>query len=153
MCDEAANAGYYHSPGWNKDFPRIQIVTVLAILAGKKIDYPPTNITFRDAPRAKEIVTKTKLGAVDETKNKVRNRKWSLSKNSLRSERWETAVKNARPVTRSRSPLWEPVRDSHPLGGFAASCKGFFGQAQCPHFTISLGRLVPCLPPELDISV
>jgi hypothetical protein len=62
MRDEAANAGYYHSPGWNKDFPRIQIITVLALLAGKKIDYPPTNITFKDAPRAKEKVTKTELG-------------------------------------------------------------------------------------------
>jgi hypothetical protein len=38
MRDEAASAGFYHSPGWNKDYPRIQIITVLALLAGKKID-------------------------------------------------------------------------------------------------------------------
>jgi len=62
MRDEAANAGYYHSPGWNKDYPRIQIITVLALLACKQIDYPPTNISFKDAPRVKEKVTKTELG-------------------------------------------------------------------------------------------
>ena len=62
MRDEAASAGFYHSPGWNKDYPRVQIITVLALLAGKKIDYPPTNVTFRDAPRATGRVPKMDLG-------------------------------------------------------------------------------------------
>jgi adenine specific DNA methylase Mod len=62
MRDEAANAGFYHSPGWNKDYPRIQIITVLALLAGKKIDYPPTNVTFKDAPRVEQGTKKTELG-------------------------------------------------------------------------------------------
>jgi site-specific DNA-methyltransferase (adenine-specific) len=62
MRDEAASAGFYHSPGWNKDYPRIQIITVLALLAGKKIDYPPTNVTFRDAPRATGSAPKMDLG-------------------------------------------------------------------------------------------
>jgi DNA modification methylase len=62
MRDEAANAGYYHSPGWNKDYPRIQVITVQALLAGKKIEYPPTNITFKDAPRAERGTKKTELG-------------------------------------------------------------------------------------------
>jgi len=62
MRDEAANAGYYLSPGWNKDYPRIQVITVQALLAGKKIEYPPTNITFKDAPRAERKAKKTELG-------------------------------------------------------------------------------------------
>jgi DNA modification methylase len=62
MRDEAANAGFYHSPGWNKDYPRIQVITVQALLAGKKIEYPPTNITFKDAPRAERGTKKTELG-------------------------------------------------------------------------------------------
>jgi adenine specific DNA methylase Mod len=52
MIDEAANAGFYHSEGWNRDYPRMQILKVQALLAGKKIETPPTNVTFRDAPRA-----------------------------------------------------------------------------------------------------
>jgi DNA modification methylase len=62
MRDEAANAGFYLSPGWNKDYPRIQVITVQALLAGKKIEYPPTNITFKDAPRAELGTKKTELG-------------------------------------------------------------------------------------------
>lgn len=52
MIDEAVNAGFYHSDGWNRDYQRIQILTVQALLAGKKIETPPTNVTFKDAPRA-----------------------------------------------------------------------------------------------------
>jgi DNA modification methylase len=52
MIDEAANGGFYHSDGWNRDYPRIQILTVQALLAGKKIETPPNNVTFKDAPRA-----------------------------------------------------------------------------------------------------
>jgi DNA modification methylase len=51
MIDEAVNAGFYRSEGWNRDYPRIQILTVQALLAGKKIETPPTNVTFKDAPR------------------------------------------------------------------------------------------------------
>jgi len=51
MIDEAANAGFYHSEGWNRDYPRMQILKVQALLAGKKIETPPTNVTFKDAPR------------------------------------------------------------------------------------------------------
>lgn len=56
MRREAASAGFYHSPGWNKDYPRLQIVTVADLLEGKGVEMPPTrqvNVTFRRAPRAK----------------------------------------------------------------------------------------------------
>ena len=53
MRSEAASAGLYQSPGWNKSYPRLQILTIAELLAGKRIDYPGTNVTLRNAPRAK----------------------------------------------------------------------------------------------------
>jgi site-specific DNA-methyltransferase (adenine-specific) len=54
MQDEAVGAGFYHSPGWNKDYPKIQILTVEELLHGKTVDMPPqtqTSVTFAKAPR------------------------------------------------------------------------------------------------------
>ncbi|MFH1337349.1 MAG: DNA methyltransferase [Nanoarchaeota archaeon] len=54
MRSEAAGAGFYHSPGWNKDYPRIQILTIEQLLGGKTIDYPAsdsTSTTFKKASR------------------------------------------------------------------------------------------------------
>ncbi len=48
---EAAEKGFYHSPGWNKDYPRLQILTVEDILAGKNVDLPPNLQTFTTARR------------------------------------------------------------------------------------------------------
>jgi DNA modification methylase len=56
MRAEAAGAGFYHSPGWSKDYPRLQVLTVADLLAGKGIDMPPlrqVNVTFKQAPRAR----------------------------------------------------------------------------------------------------
>jgi len=56
MRAEAAGAGFYHSPGWNKDYPRLQLLTVAELLDGKGINMPPqsqVNATFKRAPRAK----------------------------------------------------------------------------------------------------
>ncbi len=49
MITEAVEKGFYHSPGWNRDYPRLQIITVEEILAGKQVDMPPTGITFKQA--------------------------------------------------------------------------------------------------------
>jgi DNA modification methylase len=54
MRSEAAGAGFYHSPGWNRDYPRLQILTVAELLAGKKIEMPPikqVGATFKKAVR------------------------------------------------------------------------------------------------------
>jgi len=54
MQTEAVGAGFYHSPGWNKDYPKIQILTVEELLHGKTVDMPPqiqTSITFAKAPK------------------------------------------------------------------------------------------------------
>lgn len=54
MKEEAVAAGYYHSPIWDKDYPKIQILTIEDIFKGKSIDMPPlaqTNVTFTKAPK------------------------------------------------------------------------------------------------------
>jgi site-specific DNA-methyltransferase (adenine-specific) len=53
MREEAASGGFYHSEHWNRDYPRLQLLTVGALLAGAKIDYPPGEmLTFKKAPKA-----------------------------------------------------------------------------------------------------
>jgi site-specific DNA-methyltransferase (adenine-specific) len=51
MITEAAEKGFYHSPGWNRDYPRIQILTVEEILAGKTANLPPNLQTFKQAEK------------------------------------------------------------------------------------------------------
>ena len=54
MNVEAVDAGYYHSPIWDKDYPKIQILTIDELLQGKTVDMPPqtqTNVTFAKAPK------------------------------------------------------------------------------------------------------
>ncbi len=51
MLSEATEADFYKS-SWGKH-PRLQILTIEELLAGKRIDYPPTvNVTFKKAQRA-----------------------------------------------------------------------------------------------------
>ena len=53
MRTEAASAGFYASP-WGQH-PRLQIITVGELLAGKRIDMPPirqTSTTYKRAPKA-----------------------------------------------------------------------------------------------------
>ena len=47
-------AGFYESP-WETKHPRIQILTIEELLAGGKIDFPPSRDlrTFKKAPKAK----------------------------------------------------------------------------------------------------
>jgi site-specific DNA-methyltransferase (adenine-specific) len=51
MISEAASAGFYHSPGWNEDYPRIQLRTIAELLVGKGLDVPPLQATFHEAPK------------------------------------------------------------------------------------------------------
>ena len=51
MVTEAASADLYKSPWGNH--PRLQILTIAELLAGRRIDYPPTiNVTHKRAPSA-----------------------------------------------------------------------------------------------------
>jgi site-specific DNA-methyltransferase (adenine-specific) len=54
MQTEAISSGYYHSKGWAKDYPRLQIVTIEELLNGKEINMPPASITFKQASKSKE---------------------------------------------------------------------------------------------------
>ena len=56
MRTEAATAGYYHSPGWNQNYPRIQILTVKGLLDGTaRVEVPPAEfVTFKQAQQVKE---------------------------------------------------------------------------------------------------
>jgi DNA modification methylase len=51
MRTEAASAGFYKAP-WGKDYARLQLLTVADLLAGKTVDFPRENVTFKKAPKA-----------------------------------------------------------------------------------------------------
>lgn len=56
MQTEAISAGFYESTGWQKKYPKIQIITISDILqAGRDIDIPPNFSTFKKA--SKELTT------------------------------------------------------------------------------------------------
>jgi site-specific DNA-methyltransferase (adenine-specific) len=52
MLTEAVQAGFYHSPGWNQEYPRIQIATIQQLLDGATLKLPPSSITFKTAEKA-----------------------------------------------------------------------------------------------------
>jgi site-specific DNA-methyltransferase (adenine-specific) len=52
MEREAAAAGFYSSPGWQQDYPRLQILTIEKLLEGARIKMPPAWGTFKQAQRA-----------------------------------------------------------------------------------------------------
>jgi site-specific DNA-methyltransferase (adenine-specific) len=55
MVTEAVSAGYFQSKAWQKDYPRIQILTVEDLLAGKSIDMPPSAYgTFKQAEKVRK---------------------------------------------------------------------------------------------------
>jgi site-specific DNA-methyltransferase (adenine-specific) len=51
MLVEAVSAGSYHSEFWQKDYPRLQIITAAELLAGKRVEMPPQVSPFSQAPR------------------------------------------------------------------------------------------------------
>ncbi len=54
MVTEAVSAGFFTSKTWQKDYPRIQILTIEDLLAGKGINMPPSAYgTFKQAGKVK----------------------------------------------------------------------------------------------------
>jgi site-specific DNA-methyltransferase (adenine-specific) len=56
METEAVTAGFYESKTWGKKYPKIQLLTIADLLAGKKIEMPPikqVSATFKKAERFK----------------------------------------------------------------------------------------------------
>jgi site-specific DNA-methyltransferase (adenine-specific) len=54
MKTEAASAGLYHSIGWGKDYPRIQILSIAELLEGAEVKMPPQHGTFKAAQRVQK---------------------------------------------------------------------------------------------------
>ena len=56
MSTEAVSSGYYHSNLWDRDYPRIQILTVENLLNGREIEMPPdtSRQTFKRTKRVKK---------------------------------------------------------------------------------------------------
>ncbi len=61
MRTEAVSAGFYTSPGWGQDYPRIQILTVEELLHGAEVKMPPQYGTFKEAQRARRSEEQTRL--------------------------------------------------------------------------------------------
>jgi site-specific DNA-methyltransferase (adenine-specific) len=54
MLKEAAEAGFYKPPGLEDRYPRIQILAIEELLAGKRVEYPRLlEVTFKKAPKAR----------------------------------------------------------------------------------------------------
>jgi len=52
MRKEAASAGFYEAEALGKKYPKIQILTIAELLAGKELQYPRLDVaTFKKAPR------------------------------------------------------------------------------------------------------
>ncbi len=51
MRTEAVSAGSYHSPLWNKEYPKIQILTIEELLRGKAVDMPSPTSPYAKAPK------------------------------------------------------------------------------------------------------
>jgi hypothetical protein len=54
MQTEAARAGLYHSPGWQRDYHRVQTLTIRELLEGAEVKMPPASVTFKQAKREAE---------------------------------------------------------------------------------------------------
>jgi hypothetical protein len=56
MKTEAITAGFYESATWGQKYPKVQLLTVAELLAGKKVEMPPirqVGATFKKAPKVK----------------------------------------------------------------------------------------------------
>lgn len=51
MQKEAVSTGFYHSPNWNKDYQKLQILTIERLLSGATVQMPPTAKTYKKAQR------------------------------------------------------------------------------------------------------
>jgi len=56
MRTEAVTAGFFESKTWGKKYPKVQLLTIAELLAGKKIEMPPikqVEATFKKAEKFK----------------------------------------------------------------------------------------------------
>lgn len=60
MKTEAITSGYYRCEAWEKDYPKIQILTIEQLLKGEQVQMPSIRPTFKQARR--EIIKKEQPG-------------------------------------------------------------------------------------------
>lgn len=62
MLAEAASAGFYRSPGWKRDYPRLQVLTIEELLRGTaQVKMPPAYAPFKQAERVGEQAEQGRL--------------------------------------------------------------------------------------------
>jgi site-specific DNA-methyltransferase (adenine-specific) len=54
MKREAVSAGFYHSEGWDRNYLKLQILTIEDLMQGRRVDMPPEWGTFKQAQRASQ---------------------------------------------------------------------------------------------------
>lgn len=57
MEREATVAGFYRSPGWGRDYPRIQLLTIKDLLKGVEIKMPAQTVTTFKQAQPEQIIT------------------------------------------------------------------------------------------------
>ena len=63
MTTEAVSAGFYYSPGWGENYPKIQILTISELLKGAKVKMPPQFGTFKNAQKVQQTdIEQIRLG-------------------------------------------------------------------------------------------
>jgi DNA modification methylase len=60
MEKEALASAFYHSPGWDRDYPKLQILTIADLFNGASVQMPPASITFKQAEKVKADAPKQK---------------------------------------------------------------------------------------------
>jgi site-specific DNA-methyltransferase (adenine-specific) len=61
MNTEAVSAGFYNSEHWNRDFPKLQILSIEDLLNGKEVQMPQNLTTFKQAAKIVKDVDQRKL--------------------------------------------------------------------------------------------
>jgi len=71
MVTEALSAGYYHSPLWEKDYAKIQILTIQELLDGKTVNMPAATSPFTE-PQKMSIIEGEQLTIEGKSKENLR---------------------------------------------------------------------------------
>ncbi len=62
MLAEAASTGVYRSPTWQRDYPRLQVLSVAALLGGGEVKMPPAATTFKQAAKVAAEAGQMEMG-------------------------------------------------------------------------------------------
>lgn len=65
MKREAISAGLYYSPGWGREYPRLQILSIADLLEGADVKMPPQYGTFKTARRVQPDGPEVEQGALE----------------------------------------------------------------------------------------